>query len=448
MTNPTRRLLALAIMSGLIHGSLAIATRAEFDASRLIASFFVAQAILFILYAFAIRSVVDADPEPRTTRWCWTVIIGGAIAFRILAMSGDPILENDHHRYLWDGKVASAGISPFFYPPDSVFLEDLRDENWSQVAYRSVPTIYPPVSQFLFAASWAVGGAELWIWKLFVLFWDVGTIGLLVVLLRRLKLPAACVLIYAWNPLVIKEFSNSAHVDAVAVFWTTAFIAAWVSNRRSWSAVCLGLAIASKLYPLVLVPLTLCSFRVRDHAIWIATVAACYLPFIDAGELLFEGLSVYLGQWEFNDSVFVVLRAIADLWSPENSYTVAKCAAGGAVLAIGLAQSRCVRNDASRIPRAVLIVLGSLCILGPTVDPWYLTWIVPVLCIHPNRAWLVLGATATFSYAYWLYETDLWWIRPLEYGPFFILLVAPCFPFLIRFIRSSDSEKEATCALR
>jgi hypothetical protein len=51
------------------------------------------------------------------------------------------------------------------------------------------------------------------------------------------------------------------------------------------------------------------------------------------------------------------------------------------------------------------------------MDPWYLCWLVPFLCLFPWRPWLLLTATVSLSYLYYLRDQDIFWLRPLEYVP-------------------------------
>ena len=77
------------------------------------------------------------DPRPRWPcgRWCgwsgWSapsglprrtalaVVFVFAVALRLAALAGPPVLSDDLYRYAWDGRVQAAGIDPYRYPPDS-----------------------------------------------------------------------------------------------------------------------------------------------------------------------------------------------------------------------------------------------------------------------------------------------------------------------------------------
>src|SRR5262245_20761542 len=48
------------------------------------------------------------------------VIVGFAVAFRLLLLPSWPIQEIDFYRYLWDGRVTLAGCNPYHYSPDQI----------------------------------------------------------------------------------------------------------------------------------------------------------------------------------------------------------------------------------------------------------------------------------------------------------------------------------------
>jgi hypothetical protein len=117
-------------------------------------------------------------------------VLLGAAAFRLALVSLPPQpLSNDLYRYLWDGRVAAAGISPYAHPPDAPALAALRDEAvYPNLRRRPAVTIYPPGAQALFAAAWAARLRTVAGWKLVVVAADLAAIG---VLTRALATPHA-----------------------------------------------------------------------------------------------------------------------------------------------------------------------------------------------------------------------------------------------------------------
>jgi hypothetical protein len=243
----------------------------------------------FGCYLVAIHIALRA---PQTRRLLG-LIVGAAILFRVTLLFSNAIEEVDLYRYLWDGVAIKHGVSPYRYTPQQVLaasddgslpddlakLVRLRDSSaemtmiLKRVHFGELPTIYPPVSQAMFAlcAWFTPSSASLFTRMLLMKACFVGcdllTLFLVIRLLALTGRPPGAVLIYAWCPLLIKEIANSGHLDALAFCLTTAavYLSARVvfspehlrSPQRTaiFSASLLALAAGAKLYPIVLAPL-------------------------------------------------------------------------------------------------------------------------------------------------------------------------------------------------
>ena len=292
-----RRLAVLAVLSACLYGVISwLSPQFEFDSpvvERPIILMLSLFAAAFILYLFAIRSALRAPQDGRLLK----LIVWSALLFRALLLPSVPIQEIDIYRYLWDGAVVVQGISPFRYSPEQVSaarasptadaqlatLARMCDEQpplaevLRRIHYGELPTIYPPISQAVFAAATlttpasAPVPARVFVIKCWFVVFDMATLALVIYLLRLCQRSVGWSIAYAWCPLLLKEVANSGHLDAVAVFLTTLAIVLavrlLVQLRRSPQstlrvtagatlvAICLALAIGAKLYPAVLVPL-------------------------------------------------------------------------------------------------------------------------------------------------------------------------------------------------
>lgn len=221
---------------------------------------------------------------------------------RLILIGSTPIQEVDIYRYIWDGIVVTHGISPFCYPPLAIADQDkptnepelqrLRSlvaqdagihETLHRVHFPELPTVYPTTSQFVFAGAALVTPADssvtirLLIMKSWIVAFDLGALGLIWLLLRRFGKHSAWLIAWGWSPLVLKEFANSGHLDSIAVFFTLAATYAIIVFRSVnetsfrgakgdygkslWgSGLLIGLAVASKLYPVILLPLWIVTY--------------------------------------------------------------------------------------------------------------------------------------------------------------------------------------------
>jgi hypothetical protein len=241
----------------------------------------------FAVYVYAIKAAVRCT----ATRKFAVLIFAAAAIFRLVLLPTSPIQEIDIYRYIWDGAVASNGINPYRYAPATILgvnakdtprdelrtLVRLRDESpglgaiLARIHYADLSTIYPPVSQSVFAAAqWLTpqsASVELrvTILKAVLTMFDLSTAGLVWMLLVCAGRHPGWTVAYAWCPLIIKEISNGGHLDSISVFLTAlaglAVVKAGVAvDHRAgvrfsiFAALTLALAIGAKLYAVVLLP--------------------------------------------------------------------------------------------------------------------------------------------------------------------------------------------------
>src|SRR5580704_7035041 len=107
-------------------------------------------AVAAVLYLLAVALVLRRP----TASGSMLVVLGVAVAMRLIVLFPQPFLSSDMYRYVWDGRVQVAGINPYHYFPADPALQSLRDEaiyphiNRAEVAR----TIYPPFAQLVFHA--------------------------------------------------------------------------------------------------------------------------------------------------------------------------------------------------------------------------------------------------------------------------------------------------------
>ncbi len=190
------------------------------------------------------------------------LLIAGII-FRILLLFSVPNLSDDVYRFIWDGRLAANGINPFSHLPSEIIqmppVTGITNELFGQLNSQGHYTIYPPVMQSIFwisAKSFPVNVfASIVFLKCIIIILELATFFLLIQLLKKLSLPKHFSLLYILNPLVITELAGNVHFDGVMIFFVLlAFLLILKSNWQA-SAICLGLGIATKLLPVLFIPL-------------------------------------------------------------------------------------------------------------------------------------------------------------------------------------------------
>ena len=538
-------LVLLAVISCTLYGGVAALSRRFYygspEAERPIIWVLALFAAAFFVYLIAIWVAARA----KQNRWLLGVVLLSSLAFRVTLLPSTPIQEIDIYRYLWDGAVSSKGVSPFRYSPqqirdasadqrreeDLTRLVQMRDSSPSldtilnRIHYPQVPTVYPPVSQAVFAGAAlttpenATVEGRLIVMKIWLSAFDMLTLVLVVGLLRLTGLPIGLSVIYGWCPLLMKEFSNSGHLDAIPVFLTALFACLLarlcLSNRQGktelnetttgasrrtepvssrWysrpaliavtAAIVLALGVGAKLYPIVLAPL-LAACAVR-HVGW-RTAAVTMLAFASVMVLIMWpmapplvqngadetaqgptaesdaeadtrlgasdpslGLKTFLRRWEMNDFLFLLLienlkvprvdsepadanaerktawflvvpRSLRETLNEritgeldteelnpheievirwEASFLIARTVTASVFLVLAGWFAWRVFRSTDRLAwlEYSFLTLAWFWLLCPTQNPWYWTWMLPLLPFARSRVWLAMSGLVLLYY--------------------------------------------------
>jgi alpha-1,6-mannosyltransferase len=410
-----------------------------FDLAHHLVSTLVLLGTAFLVLPFVARRI-----EAATIPAGGAVLLG-ALLLRLPLLPLPPALSDDELRYLWDGKVAAAGLNPYALAPEAEELVPLRDGIWRRLPHKQIPTVYPPLAVAAFSIASRLPFPML-AWKLAAAGADLLACWLLLRLARVLGVPEGRAVWYAWNPLVALEVAGMGHVDALGV---AAMVGAvlWLASRPGSAAMLAAAGALAKLVPLAAFPLWARHSGRPWRFLGMAggLVALALLPVLAATGGVPPGLITYGVSWEFNGPVYEPLWRLLDAvgaapalargldrlkegtevweaWNPVYPYLypqfLAKLAlAAGAGLAVLLSLRE--RDPVAGTGR----LLGRLLLLSSTVYPWYLLWVLPWAALRRDMAWLALSGLILLSYVPQFLGVALMpWVYGAIWGPFAVLL--------------------------
>lgn len=373
-------------------------------------------------------------------------ILVASLAMRLLAFSEPPRFESDFHRYLWDGAVTAHGYNPFTIRPADVYERRTdrlpQDSDFASLAeagrytlpninHPNLTTIYPPVAQGFFALAYWISPFSTDALRAVFLGAEVGIVLLLLTMLRSLGLPLHWVTLYWWNPIAVKEFYVSAHMDGLAALFALAALSAVVWRWRRTGIVLLGVAIGVKLWPLVLAPILL-RYGAKS---WRQVLGGMVLLVLVTGVLTWplvaslghesqSGVNAYAHQWSANAGLYSVIdwsaRSLHDagltFWS-DPLQLPRRITAGIMVLWMMVLASRRL-PDTTAVTRWSALAVGGLFLLSPSQFPWYYTWVLPLLVLAPVRALLLYTALLPLYHQ----QLDHPWLLWIEHLPVWLLI--------------------------
>ncbi len=340
--------------------------------------------------------------------------LAAAVLLRLSLLLAVPELSDDFYRFIWDGRLLSQGLSPFTETPSDL----MKDPKFSQLLinqqlYQGMNskdyfTIYPPIAQWIF-----VIGAKLFpesiignlvVIRLFIILAELGSIILMVRILKVYGLSANKALLYAWNPLVIIELTGNLHFEAIMIFFLLLAIYCFQINKWKWSAGALAASIAVKLIPLIFLPLLI--FRMpwkRVIGYWVLCIILVIGFFLtiwspELIENMRSSLSLYFQKFEFNASIYYLVREVGFAVKGYNIIQEAgKYLALITLLIIWLISW--YTHGSFSWPKAMVYALMVYLLMSTTVHPWYITPLVALAVFTDYKSPLVWSILIIVSYS-------------------------------------------------
>ncbi len=379
-----------------------------------------------IVYLLAIR---EFFATPRFSRR--VVVIGLVLAavWHVAFLRVPAGADDDIHRYVWDGRLQRLGYNPYIVVPSDPAVKGLHTAETRNLNNPDLPSPYPPGAQLFFRAVTAIEESTFALKVAFVVC-EFAIVFVLLDVLRCTGQGAHLVLAFAWNPLLAVEVAGSGHIDIVGALLLVVSAAALVRRWRATAAVALGLAVAVKFLPVVLLPLYWKRVRIRDAALAAAVVGLLYVPFLtrsffshpfsNHGRVPTGSLGTYVQSFRFNGPVFAVLDHLAP---PQLLVGLAVLA--GLVTATWLRSRSAAPGSSADLfawPMFAWPMAASL-LFAPAVFPWYLLWLLPFLTSSSTLLIIIWTVSIIPVYVQWHLRTlgHPWgalpgWVMLLEYG--------------------------------
>jgi hypothetical protein len=360
-------------------------------------------AVCWLLFAIGAWCLHRTPP-----RVAMPLLVGGAIALLLVALSQTPLGSDDWTRYAWDGKVQVGGVDPYRWTAVDPHLVRFHDHTlWprlracppprtypdgcSIINRPNLPTVYPPVAEAYYAAVHLVsfgnqGPRPLQIAAALIAF---AVTLLLIRLLKQVGLDARGAVLWAWCPVAFMEAGNDAHIDVLGVLFVVLSIMALVRRRHVRSGFLIGLATAVKVIPGLLLPAMIRRRPLRVVVTAVVTVGLSYLPHVIAvGTHVVGDMPGYLNDEGYSGSGrYGVLQLLVPAGA---AHQVA------IVLLLVAAVVTALRADPATPWRGALPLLGVAFVLTAPAFPWY-TMLVAVLVAMDGRWEYLSVAPAAYA---------------------------------------------------
>jgi len=330
----------------------------------------------------------------------------------------------------------------------------MTQELYDQLNSPNYFTVYPPINQLLFAIAAycspnSFTGSSILL-KSFLFLCEVGSIYLIIDLLRHFQLPEKNVLLYALNPLIIFEIMGNVHFEGAMIFFL--LLSIWliaIKNQLVLSAIAMTFSIASKLLPLIFLPFFIWRLSIKKEgfgiestnylSLWMAKLQAInwsknilffgvllgillvlFIPLFSGAFVSNFGasLNLYFQKFEFNASIYYFIRWLGFQYKGYNIIQTL-----GPILSIIVLASILwrvfneIKPNWNNLFPNLLFAICIYLILALTIHPWYVA--LPIVCCLFTRfrfpiLWSGLIFLTYINYSYVNYFENLWMVG-IEY---------------------------------
>lgn len=361
-------------------------------------------------------------------------LIGAGILLRLVYLVAMPALSEDAFRYLWDGHLSLQGISPYAFPPIER-MDAGPDGLYALLNSTPYRSIYPPVLQGVFVVAAKVGGDSILggiiALRILVLAAEACTMLLIAKLLSTWKMEGRNLMLYALNPLVIVEYAGNLHGEAFMLPLLLGTLLLFSQQRWMWAVLPFAGAVGVKLLPLMFLPFLPKRMgwgkSIAFGAGVLALVALMYLPFWTPTLVTdtLTTLRLYFASFEFNGSVYYLLREIGYWWTGYNIIGTTALWLPRVVAAIILIIALRDRDrSVAELPCQWMWAWAVYYFFATTVNPWYVAVLMVFVPFVRYRFALVWVLLLPLSYHAFTTEgvNESLWLVAAQYLPVYLWL--------------------------
>lgn len=370
---------------------------------------------LYVVYYFFVK--IYKNPSE-------VIFLG--VFFRLLLLFAVPALSDDFYRFVWDGRLLANGINPYtILPADFIKTVDFKNtvENnliFGRLNSPNYYTVYPPLNQLIFATSATLSKGSLFgnviALRIFIL---LAEISLLFILMKNKYSDKFN--FYSFNPLIIIELTGNLHFEGVVMCFLVLAFFVGVKERKSlvFSSFLFACAVCVKMLPLIFIPLIIKQLGWKKGIFYASMVgvftALLFLPFLDRMliEKLFSSVNLYFQKFEFNASIYYLVRAVGFKIFGYNIIG----SAGKIMAFLTFSGVVFISWKSKNLFVGALAILTLYFAMATTVHPWYVTNLLVIAILTRFRYPIIWSYTIFLSYK--TYQTNLYqenlWLVTLEY---------------------------------
>lgn len=349
-----------------------------------------------VVYLFAVFKLSQTTYSHSIIFWIAAV----GIFIRIVVWCYPHEFSNDYFRYLWDGGVTASGINPYKYSPAQVYyakippkMKTLADKAglvFANINHPFLRTVYPPVAQGIFALAYWIKPFSISSWRVVLLLFDISSTAMIILILRKNRLPLTWLAAYLWNPLLVVETYCGVHLDIIVGTFLLLFIYLLLEKRLIPAVLALSAAVGSKLWPVIMIFFVVFSTKLRKVIVpvilFLVLASILIIPLSSNLSSHNSGVAAYAKTWRANAGLFRLLEWLFDAPKHQLRPRIAVM-----ILLLSFTCWRAIRarNILDSLCSEAGLVIFFMLLITPTLYPWYYIPLIPLAALTRKKYLLI-----------------------------------------------------------
>ena len=337
------------------------------------------------------------------------------IIFRLSLIISIPELSQDFSRFIWDGSIQILGVNPYLYKPETLInlvrfpLSDLLYSKMGNLSAMNFSN-YPPISQYVYYLSGYFNNGEIIkpiitiriIYLISEIFLFFGIKSLLIKLGKNPMLTGW----YFLNPMIIIETTGNLHGEILMILFLIFSFLYLFEKRIFLSSFFMSLSIATKLLPILIVPIFINYIGLRKFIHFMSYLLLfsflIWFPLFEKEVILNFLNTIYLwfNSFEFNASIYYIIRFLGyKIFGYNLIKTISLFTPFLIVILICFFTFYKMNNKKSILLIKILLVYSIYFFISTTVHPWYIISLVILGIITGYLYPIIWSFTSLLSYS-------------------------------------------------
>lgn len=342
-----------------------------------------------------------------------------------LVFSTPPFFESDFYRYFIDGLHSLEQQPIYSIRPEDSLLSIKYPKAWELSQYNQYGSIYPGVAVYFFKWLTLLANKNI---ETFTLLLKLSSLifGVMIAALiandKYFKNYVKEVILFTFNPLFILEWYINLHYDFLLAFAIVVFV---FSKNHIIKKLSLWLGFHIKYLIVLFIPTSQFKLNSKKEMIKFLVIGFLCLFFYQSFDeilAMIKNLIFFGKEWEMNAGTFRITTVVLSKITSNNNSISLSFIIQIAILICGYVIIKKKFGEINKDNFWLMILL--FIITSPVVNPWYFTWILPLVVKSEIQGRLKYFMITPIYLSYFYYTTDSYqYVFYLEHILFWILFI-------------------------